>query len=100
MTAAPARTRARREPRRLLFVMLVTAAMGTAIAVVYVKHETRKLFVDLHNLQKSRDDMNVEWGQLQLEQSTWESHGRLEGAAREKLGMMLPTADRVVIVRP
>lgn len=100
MKGAQTMMRPRHESRRLLPSLLIAAVIVSAIAVVYVKHETRKLFVELHNLQKARDGMNVEWGQLQLEQSTWESHGRLESTARTKLGMTLPAADRVVIVRP
>ena len=44
--------------------------------------------------------MDVEWGQLQLEQSTWATQGRVEGLAREPLGMISPAPDAVVIVRP
>jgi cell division protein FtsL len=44
--------------------------------------------------------MNIEWGQLQLEQSTWATHGRIEKLARTRLQMLTPAADAIVIVRP
>jgi len=86
--------------RSVLFLLLVAMVMASSLGVVYTKYQARKLFVELQALQKIRDEMNVEWGQLQLEQSTWGTHARVEGIARNKLGMMLPPIDEVVIVKP
>lgn len=80
-------------------VVLVAAVLSSAIGVVYTKHEGRKLFVELQGLQDKRDAMNVEWGQLQLEQSTWATHGRIDRVARNKLGMVIPAHEKVVIVK-
>ena len=74
--------------------------IGSALGVVYVKHQSRKLFVELEGLQAARDQMNVEWGQLQLEQSTLVTHGNIERIARTRLGMELPENNKVVIVGP
>ena len=46
----------------------------SAIALIYTKHESRKLFVELETLTHERDELNIEWGQLQIEQSTWATH--------------------------
>ncbi|MFZ5594676.1 MAG: cell division protein FtsL [Pseudomonadota bacterium] len=86
--------------RYLKVGLLAAAVLLSALAVVYAKYESRKLFVELQTLQKIRDDMAIEWGQLQLEESTWATHVRIEGAARSKLGMTLPPPDAVVIVQP
>ncbi len=80
--------------------LLATAVLGSALGVVYSKYQTRKLFVELQTLEKIRDEMNVEWGQLRLEESTWGTHGRVERIARERLGMVMPPVEAVVIVRP
>jgi cell division protein FtsL len=80
-------------------VVLVCALVVSALGVVYVKHESRKLFVDLQQLQAVRDDLNVEWGQLQLEQSTWATPGRIENVAVSRLGMVIPEPQQVVTVR-
>lgn len=80
----------------LLGLLLVFSGIG----VVYAKHQSRKLFVELVALQRVRDELNVEWGRLQLEQSAWATDGRVEATAREKLGMKLPPMESVVIVKP
>lgn len=86
--------------RPLVMAMLAAAVMASAFAVIYAKHLNRKLFVELQALQASRDKMNIEWGQLQLEQGTLATHSRIEEHARARLGMGLPTPEAVVIVRP
>lgn len=84
----------------LLLPVLVLAVIMSALGVVYAKHQSRKLFVTLQGLEAERDEMNIEWGQLQLEQSTWATHGRVEELAREQLKMTTPAQDAVVIVWP
>lgn len=79
--------------------MMVLAVLVSAVAVIEVKHESRKRFVELRALEKMRDEMNVEWGQLQLEQGTWATHSRVERLAREKLHMVMPEMQSVVIVK-
>ena len=86
--------------QRILVSVLSLAVMLSALGVVYTKHESRKLFVNLQKLQDTQDDLNVEWGQLQLEQSTWATQGRIEEIARDKLAMQLPQPGTVVIVKP
>ena len=80
----------------LLFVMV----LGSAIMLVYSKHQSRKLFVELQGLKSQVDELNTEWGQLQLEQSAWSGHGRIEQVARERLSMVMPRAEDVVFIRP
>jgi len=92
--AAPARA-----PIRTLSVLLMLVTLS-AFGVVYAKHESRKLFVELQGLQKTRDAMDTEWGQLQLEQGTLATHGRVEETAGAKLGMVIPEANQVVILKP
>lgn len=85
---------------RILMFALVASLMASAIGVVFSTHESRKLFVALQGLQKTRDELSAEWGRLQLEQSTWATHGRIERIANNKLEMINPSAGTVVIVRP
>jgi cell division protein FtsL len=77
---------------------LVLLMLGSALGVVYAKHTSRKLFVELQQLEASRDAMNVEWGQLQLEQSTLTTHGQVEQFARERIGMHMPEPQSTVIL--
>jgi cell division protein FtsL len=85
--------------RVVLLPLLLAATIATAISAAYAKHQSRKLFIELQALQVGRDAMNVEWGQLQLEQSTYTTHGKVENAARKRLSMQLPGPQQVVILR-
>lgn len=85
---------------RLLTLILGGLIFVSAIAVVYSKHASRKLFVESQRLSDERDALNVVWGQLQLEQSTWATDGRIERIARNRLGMRIPSPGEVVIVKP
>ena len=84
----------------LLTVVLLTLMLSSALGVVYAKHQSRKLFVQLNELQQQRDAMNVEWGQLQLELSTWATNGRIEQVAHQRLRMTNVDFDQVIIIRP
>ncbi len=83
-----------------MLLLLGCAVMVSALAVVYTKYQSRTLFVELQALNKARDAMDIEWGQLQLEQSTWTDNGRIEGIARSHLGMLVPETNQIVVVRP
>ncbi len=70
----------------------------SALQVVIARHETRRLFVELQALERTRDELNEEWGKLQLEQSTWAVNDRIETFARTKLGMKMPERSSVVLL--
>lgn len=74
------------------FVMLVllAAVLGSALGVVWTRHESRVLFVILTTLQNQRDELNIEYGKLELEQATYAEPRRIDDEAREKLGMVNP----------
>ncbi len=90
------------ERQRILVVvtLLFVLVLSSAIMLVYTKHQSRKLFVELQQLKYEVDDLNTEWGQLQLEQSAWSSHGRIERVARTRLSMVMPESDEVVFIKP
>jgi len=82
----------------LALIVMVLAVLGSAISVIYTKHQSRVEFVALQQLEQRRDHLDEEWGRLLLEQSTWASPGRVEREAKNKLSMIVPTADRVVVI--
>lgn len=89
-----------RQPVLLVFVFALVC-VTSALALVYTKHESRKLFVELESLTHERDQLNIEWGQLQIEQSTWSTHARIEQVATEDLSLVRPeSTDIFVIERP
>ncbi len=85
---------------RLLLIVVIVANIATAIAVVYARHQHRVLFVQLNQLDKARDELNIEFGRLQLEQATVGESNRVEHIARERLGMKSPESADVVVIRP
>ena len=80
--------------------LLWLAVLASAIAVVRARHESRTLFVELEKFNSQRDELNIEWGQRQLEQSAWSNHGFVERVASDRLHMTLPKPDEVRIIAP
>jgi len=89
------------EKQRILLIvtLLFGFVLGSAVLLVYSKHQSRKLFVELQQLKHEVDALNTEWSQLQLEQSAWSGHGRIERVARKRLTMVMPNSSDVVFVR-
>jgi cell division protein FtsL len=70
-----------------------------ALALVTAQHKARKLFSELAEEQSAARQIDVEWGQLQLEQSTWAMHARIERIASSRLQMHVPVSVRTRLVR-
>jgi cell division protein FtsL len=89
--------------RRLLAIalpLLWAGALGSAAAAIYCKHRSRALFIELEALNGRRDNLEIEWGQLQLEQSAWSTHAFVERVASTKLHMASPPPKEIEIVSP
>ncbi len=84
----------------LLVPLLWVATLAAAAGAVYCKHRARALFVELEALNARRDNLEIEWGQLQLEQSAWSTHAFVERVASAKLHMALPPPKEIEIVTP
>ncbi|MGN6113506.1 MAG: cell division protein FtsL [Luteimonas sp.] len=85
---------------RIVLALVVLADVLSAIGIVFARHEHRQLFIELTRLEKSRDDLNIEFGRLQLEQATWAESNRIDQVARTRLGMVFPETRDIVLVRP
>lgn len=83
----------------MMSAILGLAVMISAIACVHSKHQSRKLFVELQQLTSVRDEMQVNWGRLQIEQSTWSAHARVERLARQQMKMRSPNPADIRLVR-
>jgi cell division protein FtsL len=71
-----------------LMLALLAATIASAISVVWARHESRVLFVQLTALQNQRDAINIEYGRLELEQATFAEPRRIDEEARQQLGMV------------
>lgn len=85
---------------RVAVPILWGLVFASCIGVIWSKHQARSLFVELQNLESSRDQLDIEWGQLKLEQSAWSTHGRVEQMARSDLQMVIPRPTEVRLVQP
>lgn len=80
----------------ILFAILIACAL----ALVTSQHRARKLYVELQKEQDIARQLEVEWGQLQLEQGTWAMHARIEKIATRALHMQVPPPARVHVIEP
>lgn len=77
---------------------LVAVTVASALGVVASQHQARKLYAELEREQTRMHGLEVEWDQLQLEQSTWAAHARIEKIARERIGMRPPAPGQIISV--
>jgi cell division protein FtsL len=80
-------------------VLLLAMVVACALGVITSQHQARKRFIELEAEQDSARKLEEEWTQLQLEQSTWGTHKRVEAVASRQLGMRPPDASSTVVLR-
>jgi len=81
-----------------LNLLLMVVALASAVGTVASNHRARKMYAEIEREQARMRDLEVEWGQLQLEQSTWAGHARVEQIARNKLHMRAPGPGQVISI--
>ncbi len=87
-----------RSGNSLNFLLLV-ALVICALSAVSSQHKARRLYVELQNEKDNAQQMDIEWGQLQLELSTWAMPARVERIATQKLRMQLPGRGQIRFVQ-
>jgi cell division protein FtsL len=80
--------------------VLWIATLVSAAGAIYCKHRGRELFIQLETLNARRDNLEIEWGQLQLEQSAWSTHAFVERVASTRLHMAMPPPKDIEIIAP
>ena len=80
----------------ILFMVVLASALGTVTS----QHKARKQYIELQQQQDMAKQYEIEWGQLQLEQSTWAMHSRIEQVASSHLHMQVPDPAKIQIVTP
>ena len=84
----------------LLIPLLWLLVLASAAGAIFVKHRARELFVELEKVNRERDRLEIEWGQLQLEQSAWSTHAFVENVAAANLSMRTPPPKQIEVVAP
>jgi cell division protein FtsL len=82
-----------------IVALLLAAVVTSAIGVIYARQQNRILFGELTRHTHEQDDLNTEFGRLELEQATWAEPNRIEQVARGQLGMLAPDATDTVVVK-
>jgi cell division protein FtsL len=80
----------------ILFFALIFSALG----LVNSQHKARNLYIELERASQTAKQTEQEYGQLQLEQSTWAMHSRIEQIASQQMQMQVPDAKRVQVISP
>ncbi len=83
------------------WLVLVTAlaVVGSGVGVVYAKYLSRREFVQLQSLRAERDQVDIQWARLQLEESTLATYSRVEADARDRLDLRIPHPSDVVVIK-
>ncbi|MDO8329999.1 MAG: cell division protein FtsL [Fluviicoccus sp.] len=79
--------------------LLVVGLVGSAVGVAYSAHLARLKVQELQRLDEEKNNLDVEWGQLLLEQHAWGSYGRIGKLGAEELQMVPPPPESVVMVQ-
>ncbi len=79
----------------LVVAALLVAIVASCIAVVYQSYQFRHFFNTQQQLIAHRDELQVEWGQLLLEQSALGANSRVEKLAKRRLSMQVPESKNV-----
>jgi cell division protein FtsL len=83
-----------------LNLLLLAVLAACALSLVTSQHQARRFFAELEQEQERSHQLGVEYGQLQLEASTWAVHARVERIASRQLHMRVPEPKRLQIARP
>ena len=86
--------------RILILIIVLIANVASALGVVYTRHQSRHLAVQIGSLEKQRDEAMADWSRLQLEQSYLDDAGRIESKALNELGMKQPAETQILVIRP
>jgi cell division protein FtsL len=85
-------------PELAAVLLLAVAVTASGVFVIGAKHGSRQLFVELEALNREQDRLQIDWERLQIEQSTYATHPRIEALARERLQLTVPSNDALVVV--
>jgi cell division protein FtsL len=77
---------------------LAACVVASGVWIVNVEHRSRQLFIEGEKLNRQLDQLQIDWGRLQIEQSTWAQHSRIESLARQRLRLTEPAEDQLVVV--
>lgn len=84
----------------LILLLVLIADVSSALGVVYTRHQSRLLAVELGVLETRQDEGLAEWSRLQIEQGWLADASQIEKTARVELQMRQPEETQILVVRP
>ena len=75
-----------------LFLSILICS-SSAISIIFIKHESRELFIELEGLKQARDELNIQWSELKSQENRWANPIRIEQLAKENLEMHKPNIE-------
>ena len=81
----------------LTLIALLVLIVTSGLAVVLKEHQNRRVFHELQELKDQSNELEVKWGQLLIEQSTFGVEGRVEQKAVDDLKMQLPELSEIIM---
>ncbi len=67
--------------------------------MIFIKHESRELFIELEGLKQARDELNIQWSELKSLENRWANPVRIEQLAKENLEMQKPNIESMRIYK-
>jgi cell division protein FtsL len=84
----------------LILILVLIADVSSALEVVYTRHQSRLLAVELGDLEARQDEGLAEWSRLQIEQGWLADASQIEKTARGVLQMQQPDKIQILVVHP
>lgn len=81
-----------------LAASLAVAVVGSGLLLIRAEHDARRLFIELEELNREHDRLQIDWGRLQIEQSTWATHARIEQVATQELALSRPAPEEIYVI--
>ena len=81
-----------------LFLSILICS-SSAVSMVFIKHESRELFIELEGLKQARDELNIQWSELKSLENRWANPVRIEQLAKENLEMQKPNIESIRIYK-
>ncbi len=74
--------------------VLLALLIGCALSLVKAQYQARHLFIEVERAKSEARQLDTDYAQLQLDQSTYGKNARIEQIARTDLGMQPVSAAR------
>ena len=81
----------------LQLLMCIVLCIFSAVAIIYIKHQSRELFIELEALNAERDKLNIQWSELKTEENVWATPMRIEREAINKLNLQRPPIKKIKV---